>query len=88
MFYGNTIMAMKEQQKGKGKAGRPPLPEHEAKHVIVNARLTVPESIALRGYAKRHGLTLSEALLGPWREKLAAEQVKRPRRSRKTKKGE
>jgi hypothetical protein len=79
---------MKDNPKGKGKAGRPPLPENKAKHVIVNARLTLPESIALKGYAKRHGLTVSEALLGPLREKMAAEQGERPRQSRKKQKGE
>lgn len=49
--------------------GRPPLPPEERKSVIVSVRLTKAELARLRALARRHGVTVSDLIMRPWREK-------------------
>jgi len=49
--------------------GRPPLPPEERKSVIVSIRLTKAELARLKALAREHGVTVTELIMRPWREK-------------------
>ena len=56
-------------EKKKAKMGRPPLPPEERKSAIVSVRLTKAELARLKALAREQGITVSELIMRPWREK-------------------
>ena len=49
------------------RTGRPPMPKHKLRTMVVPVRFTVKEHERLIAEAKRLGMTLSELLAKPWR---------------------
>ena len=56
-------------KKKKSRMGRPPLPPEERKSVHVSVRLAKAELARLKVLAREHGVTVSELIMRPWREK-------------------
>ena len=56
-------------KKKETRMGRPPLPPDERKSMHVSVRLTKAELVRLKILAREHGVTVSELLMQPWRER-------------------
>lgn len=52
----------------KRKPGRPKMKASERRTDLINVRITKAERKTLEVLAKRAGLTLSEAIMQPWRK--------------------
>ena len=57
------------KKKTRKRMGRPPLPPGTAKTVFVTVRLSEKERKLLKAVAKRTGVSVSQLLMQPWREK-------------------
>jgi len=59
---------MKPKRKPKTKMGRPPLPPGTQKALRLAVRVTPAEAAMLQAEASKHGMTVSDVLMRPWRE--------------------
>jgi len=48
--------------------GRPPLPSHLKRGIVLSIRITREERVRLEAEAEKAGLSLAELLMRPWRE--------------------
>jgi len=59
---------MNTKRKPKTKMGRPPLPRGTQKAIRLSVRVTEAERAMLDAQANKQGITISDLLMGPWRD--------------------